>query len=74
MDMEYVTVRFADDRTVFINGKDSGRTNEILRIGTGTQEFDLGEPRNYRPEKVQRVIENTNALDPAVVEFQKVSV
>jgi hypothetical protein len=72
--MEYVEIRFPDSRAVFINGKDSGLTNEILRVGTGTQEFDLGEPRDYRPEKVRRVIENTNELEPAIVEFEKVSV
>lgn len=73
MDTEYVEVKFPDGRTVYIDEKDSGPTNKILRVNTGAHEFDLGTPKNYRPEKISSVIKDTNELEPAVIEFEKVS-
>lgn len=70
--MEYVEVRFAKTRTVYIDGVENGPTNTILRVGTGTHSFDLGEPTDYQPPEVIRRILDTNELDPIIIEFAEV--
>jgi len=72
--MEYVEVRFSIVRQVNIDGSPGGETNKILRVGAGTHLFDLGSPKDYQPTEITQVIENTNALDPAIIEFQEVPV
>lgn len=71
--MEYVEVRFSSVRQVNIDGNPGGETNKILRIGAGTHVFDLGDPKDYQPAEISRVIQDTNALDPAIIEFKEVS-
>jgi len=69
--MEFVRVRFAEDRQVFIDGTPSGRTNQTLRVETGTHTFNLGNPRDYVPAWRRPVVENTSAIRPLVVTFEK---
>ena len=70
--MEYVEVRFAKKRTVYIDDVENGPTNTILRIGTGTHSFHLGDPPNYQPPKVIRRIFDTNELEPIIITFDEV--
>ncbi len=69
--MEYVEVRFARTRAVYVDGVESGTTNRILRVGAGTHSFDLGEPADYRPPEIIRRISDSNELRPAIVEFEE---
>lgn len=66
---EYVRINFTEDREVFIDGELSGRTNVILRVGTGTHIFSLGEPVDYSPESVTRQIVNTSSIKPIDIDF-----
>ena len=70
--MEYVNVRFSKPRKVYINGIETGTTNGILRIGSGTQCFDLGDPKDYHPPEMVVAIYNTNPLEPIIVEFKPI--
>ena len=70
--MEYVEVRFAKERTVYINDVENGPTNTVLRIGTGTHSFHLGEPLNYQPPRIIRRIFGTNELEPIIIEIDEV--
>lgn len=70
--MEHVIVKFTQDRAVFIDGEENGRTNEILRIGTGIHVFSLGEPNNYAPEEIEQVVDDTSAINPLEIVFQEV--
>ena len=70
--MEYVEVRFVKNRTVYIDDVENGPTNTILRVGTGTHSFHLGDPPNYHPPKVIRRIFDTNALEPIIISFEEV--
>lgn len=67
--MEYVLVSFAISRSVYVDGKESGTTNTIFRVGAGTHEFDLGTPLDYYPRRKRMTIQRTNALAPAVIGF-----
>lgn len=70
--MEYVEVRFARARVVYVDGVENGPTNTILRIGAGTHSFDLGKPHDYDPPEVVRRIHGTNELEPIVIDFDEV--
>ena len=48
--MEYVIVRYARKRSVYIDGEDSGETGERLRVEEGTHTIHLGDPRDYPPK------------------------
>ncbi|MCI0667878.1 MAG: hypothetical protein L0Y43_07470 [Methylococcaceae bacterium] len=71
--MEYVIVNFASSRSVFVDGKQSGATNTIFRVGPGIHEFDLGMPLDYYPRQKRVTIQGTNALAPAVIHFDQLN-
>lgn len=68
--MEYVIVKYPASRDVYINGARNGKTNESLRVGAGTQVFDLGSPADYQPANREVVVENTSVLEPMEIEFE----
>ena len=70
--MEYVTVKYPEARTVFIDGEDAGQTSVTLRVDEGTHTFSLGAPVDYKPEAVTLSIRNTTAVRPREVRFEKV--
>ncbi len=67
--MEYVFVSFKEDRTVLADGKKLGQTNQTLLIEKGHHCFTLAGMKNYSPEKVDAVIEQTTVLSPYNVKF-----
>jgi hypothetical protein len=67
--MEFVRINFPNERTVFIDGQDNGKTNTILRVDPGTHHFDLGDPQNYSPAFQDKLIEGTSALEPLELDF-----
>jgi hypothetical protein len=69
--MKYVEIRFSKNRKVFIDNKENGETNKILRIGAGTHAFHLGEPKDYRPYEIICTIQSTTALKPEIIKFEE---
>jgi PEGA domain-containing protein len=67
--MEYVRVTFPTQRLVYINGEQSGSTNEVLRIEAGTHRFELGTLMNYRPASREVMVQDTSALEPLEIAF-----
>ena len=67
--MEYVKVTFPTDRLVYIDDKENGKTNEVLRVNPGTHVFDLGPLANYRPASREVKVEDTTELEPLEIEF-----
>jgi hypothetical protein len=67
--MEYVKVIFPTDRLVYIDGEESGSTNEVLRLDAGTHVFDLGKLANYRPASRKVMVKDTTALEPLAIRF-----
>jgi hypothetical protein len=66
--MEYVYINYVTGRSVRIDGRESGMTNCTLLVEKGHHRFDLGEPCDYRPASVQRVVQNTTSLSPLVID------
>jgi hypothetical protein len=69
--MEHVIVTFPTDRLVYIDGEESGNTNEPLRVDAGTHVFELGNLKNYRPASRKVVVKDTTALEPLQVAFYR---
>lgn len=69
--MEYVSVTFPTDRFVYIDGEKGGKTNKVLRVDTGTHEFDLGGLDNYKPASIEVNVKNTTVLGPMVLVFKR---
>jgi hypothetical protein len=67
--MEYVIVRFPTRRRVYIDGEDSGCTNDVLRIDAGTHRFALGNLDNFRPASRTVAVKDTSVLEPLEVRF-----
>ena len=70
--MEYVVVRFSQKRTVYIDGNESGETDEILRVGPGDHVFRLGGLENYEPKEIPKRIQDTTPLNPIEITFEEV--
>lgn len=71
--MEFVRVQFARSRNVEMDNTIIGKTNDILIVEGGTHRFDLGQPLNYLPAYVDRLVQGTSPADPLVITFETVS-
>ena len=67
--MEHVRVTFPTDRLVYIDGEESGSTNEVLRVDEGTHVFELGSLANFRPASRKVMVQDTTALEPLEIKF-----
>jgi len=72
--MEYVQVLGPKERTVFIDGRPAGLTNTTLMVETGTHEFNLDQPVNYRPSSQLAMVTNTTSISPFLIKFENQSV
>jgi hypothetical protein len=69
--MEFIVVRFAQKRTVFIDGEDAGETGERLRVQEGTHTINLGDPRDYAPKWRRPTVTGTTSIQPMEVHFER---
>ncbi len=69
--MEHVIVSFPTKRIVYIDGEKNGRTNELLRLDTGTHVIDLGPVKNYKPNSRKVTVSHTTILDPMKIGFAR---
>ena len=67
--IQWVVVKHARVRDVFVDGIRSGQTNRLLAVSEGTHTFDLGEPRDYSPARRRIAVTGTTRLVPGVVTF-----
>jgi hypothetical protein len=71
--MEYVRVLFARSRNVEMDNTIIGKTNDVLMVEAGFHRFDLGQPVNYVPAFLDRVVQGTTPASPMDITFQTVS-
>jgi hypothetical protein len=69
---QYVIVSFPDNRTVFVDGTACGPTNQVMIVQRGTHRFDLGEPADYAPPSIERLVIGTSQDNPMRLAFTKV--
>ena len=65
--MEYVVVTYTVDRKVRIDDQEAGFTNDTLMVEKGNHTFDLGDPQDYQPARVEKVVEGTTAVSPMII-------
>jgi len=66
--MEYVFINYVTGRLVRVDGKDWGITNSTLIVEKGHHIFDLGEPPNYQPASVHKVVQRTTIASPLIID------
>jgi len=69
--MEYVKVTFPTDRLVYIDGEESGNTNEVLRVDASMHVFELGNLANFRPASRKVTVQDTTVLEPLEIAFYR---
>ena len=70
--MEFLLVRFEEDRGLVVNGKPQGRTNIVIELEKGTHVISLATPpQDFRPDEIKVVLENTTVISPKEVRFDK---
>jgi hypothetical protein len=65
--MEYVVVNYPTVRKVRIDRQEAGLTNATLMVERGHHVFDLGDPPDYQPASVERLVHNTTSVGPLVI-------
>jgi hypothetical protein len=66
--MEYVVINYPTNRKIRIDDQEAGFTNETLRVEAGHHRFDLGDPQDYQPTSVEKIVQNTTILDPLIID------
>ncbi len=69
--MEHVIVRYPKRRVVNLRGEETGYTNRVFRVRSGTHTFNLGEPRDYRPKWRRVNVTGTTPVSPMEVTFEE---
>lgn len=69
--MEYIVVRYPQKRNVFIDGEETGETDERLRVEEGTHTINLGDPRDYKPKWRRPTVTGTTSIRPMEIEFEE---
>ena len=70
--MEYLLVKFSEQRSVVIDNYDSEyKTNQIIEMDGGHHNISLTDPQDYTPEEQTIVLQDTSALKPMEVYFEK---
>ena len=64
--------RFLEQRNVIIGGKIQGQINQTIELEEGTHTVRLASPRDFSPKNMKIVLENTNAISPKEVRFEKI--
>jgi hypothetical protein len=73
--MEFVIIEYLERREVFVNNESQGFNKDengeynILQVGSGRQNFHLGEPKDYTPSEQTVVVQDTDPIDPLQIVF-----
>lgn len=71
--MEYLVVKFAEQRGVVVNGAPGAwTTNEILQLQAGTYIITLAPPMDFGPPEIKVVLRNTAVVITKIILFAKV--
>ena len=68
--MEYLLVKFVENRHVIINKIDTGQhTGEVIELEGGHHDITLSGPNDFVPETQSIILRNSTALEPMEVSF-----
>ena len=63
---------FLEGRNVIIGGRIKGQINQAIELEKGTHSTRLATPKDYVPQNMKIVLENTTSLSPREVYFEKI--
>ena len=69
MHEEYVKVSFPIRRGVRVDGQPAGFTNKTFQVEAGEHIFDLGDPKDYAPERLVLAVNGTMPDAPQLIAF-----
>lgn len=67
--MEYLLVKFREDRQVVVDDHFVGSTNQVIEIEEGKHSISLAAPYDFKPHERQVVLVNSTVVKPIEVEF-----
>ncbi len=71
--MEYLIVRFDEDRNLIVDGSPQGRTNVTLELEKGLHVIGIQPPpENFRPPSKKVTLVDTSENSPMEVLFEKI--
>lgn len=71
--MEYVIVRFEEDRGLIVDGVPQGRTNETLELEKGVHTIKIQPPpTNFSPKWRRVTLSDTSEESPREVTFERI--
>lgn len=68
--MQYVLVKFRENRQVVVDDHYSGYTNEVIEIEEGNHSISMAAPYDFSPHEWRVVLMNTTVVQPLEVEFK----
>jgi hypothetical protein len=69
--MEYVIIKYSEERTVIIDGEPDGLTGDVLLVEKGTHTFKMDGDQDYTPKWRRPVVQDTTSISPMEVNFEK---
>lgn len=67
--MQYLIVKFREDREVVVDGHLLGVTNRVIELEAGLHIISLAEPYDFNPDKYEIPVTNSTVVNPVEVEF-----
>jgi len=67
---QFVRVNYESSRDVYVDGYKNGQTNQIIRVDEATLEFDLGNPKDYSPDSIEKQVTGTTSIQPLELNFK----
>lgn len=67
--MEYLLVKFREDRQVVVDDHFLGATNRVIEVEEGKHSISLAAPYDFKPIEQQVILINSTVVQPVEVEF-----
>ena len=69
MDLEFISVKYPAQRSVYMNGVKVGVTNTTIAVERGNHLISLGGGQDYSPAERIVSVSGTSPLEPLSVDF-----
>lgn len=67
--MQYLLVKFREDRDVVVDDHFLGATNQVIEIEEGVHSISLAAPYDFYPHEKWIILVDSTVVNPIVVEF-----
>ncbi|MGR8980437.1 MAG: PEGA domain-containing protein [Gammaproteobacteria bacterium] len=67
--MEYLLVKFRENRRVVVDDHYLGSTNQVLELEEGQHSISLAAPYDFKPHEWRVILTDSTVVQPIEVEF-----